>query len=224
MLVNEIGTYFRILVDEPDKTWLTDAQVAILMKMAYNQYYRVITDIDEKPFTDILTINAPGQSTDLTVAPHNLLANIGPYDGKGRLTRLQLVTVVNNGTFAQTFKAAKSSQELVNTNEYLYALLNKHLVFNLPISNAKIDLMYTFIPDIDFSKLNIGDNEEVDEFDDFHDIIALLMYKQYAIKDVSMNPLLENQLGQRIIDLKSYMSQGQDFSGSQYVTRVYRRN
>ena len=53
----------------------------------------------------------------------------------------------------------------------------------------------------------------------FHDIIALLAYKQYAIRDANVNQPLMMQLGMRLRELEAYMNR-RNFEGVQYVKRT----
>jgi hypothetical protein len=224
MYVEEVAEYFRIVTDEPDKTFLTDAQVAIILKRAYSQYSRIITSIDEKPFTGALGLTNPTLFTDLTVAPHNLLGQVGPYDGNGRMVRLQSITsVASNGQLLYNVRPAQSIVEMSTTNDFMYFLGNDGIIFSSNPAGRNLALFYTFAPDIDWTKLNSGDAEAIDNFEEFHDVIALLAYKIYAVKDISINPALENLLAERVSEMKGFWQQGMDFGGSQYVSTVVHR-
>lgn len=224
MLVEEVASYFRLLVDEPDKTFLPDVQVSTILKMAYNQYFRMITDIEDKPFTSILPLVNPTTLTDLTIAPHNVLGTTGPYDGDGRMVRLQAVcSVSTSNQILYNVRAAQNIHELSSSADFMYYLGKAGLLFNTNPSGMNLVLFYTYAPDIDWTKLNVGDNEAIDNYEEFHDVIALLAYKLYAIKDISVNPALEAQLTQRVSELKGFWQQGMDFTGSQYVSQVAHR-
>lgn len=231
MYLDEVVTYFRLLADEPDKTFLPDSAIIPLLKMAYNKYHRAITDVYDKPYLTHHDLTSPAQTTDLTIAPNNLMG-ISPYDNNGRrLVRLDAVSAVSingsNVTYLYTYDSAQSPTEFAQDGRLLYSLQDRKLVWNNNWNTAvpnTVRLSYVFYPDIDFTKINTGDNEYIDEFDELHDIIALLMYKQYAIKDVAINPAMENQLAIRMQDLKDYFSQGQAFQGQHYVGREYRRS
>lgn len=233
MTVDEVATYFRFLADEPDKTFLPDSAIIVMMKQAYNQYYRIITDITDKPFSTTHNLSNFLQAVDLTVAPNNLLGTTGPYASKGRMTRLNAVigvSVTGGPSIATTrtiynyvYDGAADITELGQTGALKYLLQDRKLMFNTAFTGQTLQLQYTYFPDIDWTKLYVGDNEYIDEFAEFHDIISLLMYKQYAIKDLSINPAMENQLNARVVDFKSYLAQGQAFQNSHYVGVEYRR-
>lgn len=224
MYVDEVAEYFRIVTDEPDKTFLTDAQVAIILKRAYSQYLRMITDIVDKPFTGMLPLVNPTTLTDLTVAPHNILGTVGPYDGEGRMIRLQAVSAVSTSNqILYNIRAAQNIQELSSTSDFRYYLGKAGLLFNSNPSGLNLTLFYTYAPAIDWTKLNFGDAEVIDNYEEFHDVIALLAYKIYAVKDISINPALENLLAVRVSEMKGFWQQGMDFGGSQYVSTVVHR-
>lgn len=231
MYLDEVVTYFRLLADEPDKTFLPDSAIIPLLKTAYAKYHRSIIDIYDKPFLTFHDINTPAQTTDLTIAPNNLLG-LAPYDNSNRrMVRLDSISAVSvsggDTTYLYTYESAMSPVEFAQDGRMLYSLEDKKLRFNNNWSSSAaqtIRLFYVYYPNIDFTKINTGDNEVIDEFDELHDIISLLMYKQYAIKDVAINPAMENQLAIRMQDLKDYFSQGQAFQGQHYVGREYRRS
>lgn len=230
MYVNEISDYFRLITDEPDTTFLPNSAVTSILSQAHKKYLRVITDINEKPFTTTHNISAVIQQIDLTTAPNNLLG-VAPFVTSGKMIRLQGVYgVVDSGGAVNTktvsynnkYGEAANIDEFTRVDKLLYILQNRVLMFNRQI-NADIQLQYTHSPNVDWTKLNSGDAEYVDEFDEFYDVIALLAYKQYAVKDVTINQPLDMLVNERLADLKAYFAQGQSLQGNQYVSRTWRR-
>tara|TARA_R110000751_G_scaffold63444_3_gene130898 strand:- start:913 stop:1218 length:306 start_codon:yes stop_codon:yes gene_type:complete len=59
----------------------------------------------------------------------------------------------------------------------------------------------------------------IDDLTMFHDVIALLAYKQYAIRDGAINQPLMLQLSTRIDNLMEYMVERNN-NASHYVSRV----
>lgn len=228
MTLDEVITFFRVLADEPDLTFLPQADLIPLVKSAYYQYHRAITNISDSPFMTTLDIAAPTQEIDLTVAPNNLLG-VTPWAGNKRMARLDAVSTIAlsgaNTSYLFSYIPAGSITEFHVARRQSYILVDKKLKFNTAQAAGlgTLRLTYTYFPDIDFTKVNPGDNQEIDEFAEFHDIIALLLYKLYAIKDVAVNIPMENQLAARMADLKAYFEQGQSFGANQYVSRTYRR-
>ena len=62
---------------------------------------------------------------------------------------------------------------------------------------------------------------EVDDFVDWHDLIALLAYGNYAITDAAANPVLMDRLATRKAEFMNYLVRD-DHSGPQYVQEVAR--
>lgn len=232
MYLDEVVSYFRLIADEPDKTFLPDSAIIPLLKVAYSKYHRMITDTYDKAYLTFWDITNPAQTTDLTTAPNNLMLPNSPTyaNNNRRLVRLNDVSSITisgaDVTYLYSYDSAQDPTELSMTGKIVYSLQDKKLIFsnNWNTSAAQtIRLSYVFYPNIDFTKINTGDQETIDEFDELHDLIALLMYKQYAIKDVALNVAAEQQLAIRQQDLKDYFSQGQAFQSVHYVGNEYRR-
>ena len=141
-----------------------------------------------------------------------------------KLYYIKDISVNNNMTIINTYRSAGSALDFANSNELKYSLVNRSLSFNRPIQ-TDITLFYTFIPNIDFTKIASTDTEYFrDDLEQFHDIISMIMAKLYYIKDISVNNNLEIQLQQRMNDLAGFFSQGMDFEGSHYVQETSRNN
>ena len=229
MNIADIATYFRNIADEPDKTFLTDAELSVLLEAAWKQYMAIIHEADEEAFTGILNVTMTGTTVDLTVAPYNLLSNTIAFNGSGKMVRLQSVIKRDStsGVPSFVYQAAHSLDEWAQSSDSLYILSNKTLSFNRSLAGDDITLVYTYLPTIDWTKIDstaVGYTVQYpDEFDFYHDIIALLTYKQYAIKDATQNIPMLQHLSERIAEMKGFFQKGQSFSGNQYVSRSWRR-
>jgi len=232
MNVTEIVNYFRLITDETDRTFLPDSAIVSIMNAAYAQYYRIITDITDSPFTTIFNITGVQQNLDLKTVPNNLLGFTGPYNGEGRMTRLNAVNnvTISGGpainttviSYNGTYHGVSDITGLAEAGTTKYILQNGRLMFNVA-SVGDIQLSYSYYPTINWALMNPLDNENIgDSFIEFHDILSLLAYKIYSIKDIAINQQAEAQLGSRIMDFKAFLSQGQAPSMNMYVTRTSR--
>ena len=102
MTLTEVADYFRMLVDEPDRTFLPDKQVSMLMKNAYSQWNHLVRDNDDSLDDYFLPIQNPGQVVNLYTGPNNLVAqppfaglNVNGTSGGVRLMRINAVTDLN---------------------------------------------------------------------------------------------------------------------------------
>ena len=73
-----------------------------------------------------------------------------------------------------------------------------------------------------FTPANIisGAGAEIDNLSDYHDLIALLAYRQYAIKDFQQNPVIEIQMAERKAELTEYLQEGRAFNARSTVVAV----
>ena len=102
MTLTEVADYFRMLVDEPDRTFLPDKQVSMLMKNAYSQWNHLVRDNDDSLDDYFLPIQNPGQVVNLYTGPNNLVAqppfqglNVNGTSAGVRLMRINAVTDLN---------------------------------------------------------------------------------------------------------------------------------
>ena len=89
-----------------------------------------------------------------------------------------------------------------------YILGGTVLRFSESQSGETVRIEYVPVSAVDWTRLTAGDNEFVDDFDAFHDLIALYAYKQYSIRDGAPNPELDGQLARREVELELYLSAG----------------
>jgi len=71
---------------------------------------------------------------------------------------------------------------------------------------------------VDWTKHGVGDNEYIDDLQDQHPLIALLAAQYYQIRDGAANPVLQNQLAVKRLDLVNYLTQGRNQAGSHYIS------
>tara|TARA_R100001594_G_scaffold77743_1_gene112302 strand:- start:5741 stop:5968 length:228 start_codon:yes stop_codon:yes gene_type:complete len=70
---------------------------------------------------------------------------------------------------------------------------------------------------------NLASTDVVDDLSLYHDVVALLASKQYAIRDGAFNQPLMEQLGRRLADLEEGLTK-RVVDAPQYVQRVLEAN
>ena len=120
--------------------------------------------------------------------------------------------------------AVQSFQAGFDWTEANYIFINKELLFNFTV-NQTIRVYYIPVNDsvngINWATDGAGTTEFVDDLSNFHDIIAMLAYKQYQIMDNEVNEALEGQLARRLQDFSAFLLQGRDRDGSSRVQAAY---
>ena len=221
MFVFEITNLFRQYCDEPDTTWLTAADVASYLLTGYNEFRWKVSDM--APHTYAVDVSIPAASVtqyDLAL-PANAVRILGSNLSAGVQRRTQLIQVRTPTSSTPNdllWKSAQGLRDLQSTYRSYY-LQGTTLYLSLaPGSN----LIVTYIPETSVKWANTATGagaEYVDDLAMFHDIIALLAYKQYSIRDANVNQPLMMQLGMRLRELEAYMNR-RNFEGVQYVRRT----
>lgn len=221
MFVFEITNLFRQYCDEPDTTWLTAADVASYLLTGYNEFRWKVSDM--APHTYAVDVSLPAASTtqyDLASAanPVRVLGN-NLSAGVQRLMQLiQVRTPAGSVPNDLVWKSAQGLRDLQSTSRS-YFLQGTTLYLSFA---AGSDLTLTYIPENSVNWANTatgGGAEYVDDLSMWHDIIALLAYKQYSIRDANVNQPLMMQLGLRLRELEAYMNR-RNYEGVQYIRRT----
>jgi len=221
MFVFEITNLFRQYCDEPDATWLTTGDVANYLATGYREFRWNVTNL--APYTYAVDVSIPaaaGTTYDLAAAA-SAVRILGNNLSAGVQRMMQLIEVKTPGSNQSTDLIWKSVNSLrgLQSAYRSYYLQNTTLNFSYAPGTS---LTVTYVPEnsVDWTNTATGAGAEyVDDLALFHDIIALLAFKQYAIRDSHMNQPLLMQLSTRLRDLEAYINR-RNFEGSKYVRQV----
>lgn len=232
MLVKEIAQYFRILVDEQDSSFLTNGTVSSFLALGYNEFRRFVSNNDQNgytntvqfPITNVMEYDLGGSTSPVRV--------LGPTPTTTRMYRLLSLQSLNgDGTIKQLWKAAANMDELRKIgfgygDGYMqgvgpyFLFQNTKLKFSIPI-NDTFALNYVPVSTVDWTKLGPTDTEFVDDYGDYHDLIALFAARHYAIPNGQANPMADTLLAARTAEFNEYLSYGRVPGSSDHVCREY---
>jgi len=225
MFVDGVGDLFRLYCDEDDETFLAAAQVTGALTVGYSQFRRQVVTTDPYSYTTRVSISPTADSYDLASVA-NPTRILGASLAPGATLRMyQLIKVVNVDTAGDVnwyYRGAGSVEEMDRLSNR-YVLSGTVLRFSSDQSGETVRLEYVPVSAVDWTQLTTGDNEFIDDFDAFHDLIALYAYKQYSIRDGAANPELDKQLALREVDLDLYLNGGRVPEMSDHVLRERRR-
>ena len=133
---------------------------------------------------------------------------MGTDDGSGNLTS------------SIYLRPARSTVEL--TNDIMRYMLESTILRFSGVTDQLINIEYVPEAPSVFTLANIqaGAGVEIDELTDYHDLIALLAYRHYAIKDFNNNPVVELQMNERKQELINYLQEGRSFNARSTVIAV----
>jgi hypothetical protein len=221
MFVFEITNLFRQYCDEPDATWLTTGDVATYLATGYREFRWTVSNL--APYTYAINVPIPtaGAVAYDLANPANAVRILGNNLSAGALRMMQLLEVRTPGANASTDLLWTGVQSLRSLESVYRSYYLQGTTLNLSFSPAA-SLTVTYLPEsaVDWTNTATGAGAEyVDDLSLFHDLIALLSYKQYAIRDSNLNQPLMMQLGTRLRELEAYINR-RNFEGSKYVRRV----
>ena len=213
MNTGEVVSLFKQYADEPDATWLTDADIEVYLDRGYEEFRRIVTQQDPYVYYSTVTLDYTNDVYDLASAA-SAVRILGASLTHSRLEYLTGVHAVNDaGNIIWTFQIVPNYRTL-NSVVQAAMLIGTKLQLS---GNRTGKVMVEYVPqsDIDWSVAT----GFIDDLTMFHDVIALLAYKQYAIRDGAINQPLMLQLSTRIDDLMEYMVERNN-NASHYVSRV----
>lgn len=201
MLVEEVAALFRRYMDEPDQTFVDDAQMAVWLRLAYEDFRTIVSSVDPYiyvGFTGFTLASARSQSL------ATILGTGAPAGGQ----MYQLLDVwwqdVTTGELLRRLKPGGTREELVDCR-CDYVLVAQSLEFNRQMT-GNIRVNYILEQNVDWSGgIAAGSNKHIDELRSFHDLIALIAYLQYAIVDSAENPQLLALFTRRQAQLRQYL-------------------
>lgn len=226
MIVSEVTTMFRQYIDEPDQTFVTDAMVTTMLAQAYREFQWIVSQVDENIYTSSVDISLVSvASYDLTLAANPVrIFGLDANLTNPRFRKLiSLFTVNSDGTANQPLRPLTSQESLTVASD---AFLLDGTTLRFP-SSFTADLRLKYFPEPITGGGSPGTGyvdwaagaSFIDNLSMFHDIIALLGAKQYAILDGAFNEPLMAQMQQRVASLTEYLNT-RNYAGAQYVSRV----
>jgi hypothetical protein len=199
MLVENLADLLRFYTDEPDQTVETDANVALWLQLAYDDFRSTVAEIDPTIYT---------VSHDMSVAGANFLelsgVLLGAAPSQPRLDTLLDITTIQGARETRRWRAGTVIDDVLHGNAD-YALIGTQL--RVPdTTTASIRIYYLPAQNINWTAgLVAGSNVYIDELHRFHDVISLLAYLQYATFDAANHPQLMMLLQRRQEQLRTYL-------------------
>lgn len=227
MYVEEVSALFLQFCDEQDTTFMTPAQRQLYLKQAYAAFRNEVMAIDAFFYATAvnITVSDAYQYNLAGGAPIIMGPNASATD---RLERLLRVAILNDsgdriafleraGEIKQVSPLRDSSFEWAGS----YMLANRTLVFDRKFT-ATMQVSYVAASAVDWTKETSGDNEYIDDLNEWHDIIARLAIKQYyQVRDGLVNEANEFVLTERLGKMRNFLNGGWMQDGANVVFDAY---
>lgn len=242
----EVADLFRNYCDESDATFMDNQQIATYLNLGYEQFRKIVTEQDNNYYYNIAQIVPIGQTYDLADSA-NPVRILGRFPTDLPMYRLLRVGYANGASYSSGtivnyaplyLKPGRTTVDVTNgINMYMY--INNNLLFSNNMVQSPIIIEYIPKALVDIGPAPVPPNpigtrifepyftvasitnpanaRFIDDLSEFHDIIALLAYRQYAIKDFATNPVLEAHRTERIEDLKDFFASGFSWAARTFV-------
>lgn len=226
--VYQVTDYFRKVIDESDNTFMSQADVAQFLSIGYDEFRFFVTDIEPNIFhrvqvTPVINLNEFDLA--VTAAPFNAILGPNALDAD-RMQQMMRVTTISRGTsppVGTIYEPVYSYESLISSG---FTWPNRYMIQGTKMLFQQVpgtDLRIEYIPQsvVDWSNLNVPPGppgpEWIDDLIQFHDVIALMAAKNYAIADGADSSQVQLQLKMRSDQLKEFLTRGRLVPANRWV-------
>lgn len=217
MYVHEVAQMLRDLADDPDQTFFSDTNLVAALQQGYREFRNLVFKAAPEVYETSYSLNVSGPSAALA----GVLFGATPTQTRClRITRIERVSDTSaSATFQGLLEPASSRANLYSSWVIpRWTLQGTTLLFSGSLTQA-LRIVYLPADTVNWTAgIITGSNVYIDDLQDFHDLIALLAYKQYAIKDFALNPVLAEQLRIRLQDFSSFLTAGRTGDADRWVS------
>lgn len=222
MNTGEVMDLFKDYIDEPDENYVSDGDLARYLSIAYNEFRSLIRQLTPNAYQQRTTLTFTAQSeydlnSDTSSEPVTVLGST-PSVGHNMLTLIAVAdTPGAPSDMVPTgfWKGVVNPRSMWMTDRRMYIWVGS--ILRLSYSHTGLVTIYY---DASVAVTWTNPTDFIDDFVDWHDLIPLLGWKQYAIRDNASNPLLLDQLMSRKQDLTN-TAMSRQAEGAQYVNEVW---
>lgn len=218
MRVDEVALLWRRWADEPASSNYDNVQLAIILRLAHEQYRKIINDQNRWLLNVSVNLTFPTPTGadplyyDLSGGePVVILGDGAPATiTNPRMEKAVALRPIVGTDLGDEWVPVSSWEELQGTlNSYMMDSRGLRIssewagTFRFDyLPNAVLEYAAGF--DTDWSQIGAATENIDDDFQSYHDIIALLAYEYYAITD-DPNPKLEQVLTRRVQELEEHI-------------------
>ena len=216
--VDQVADLFRKYIDEDDDSgFISSADVATYLSLGYNQFREKVSRYDREFYSTNQVVNV-ASSNQIDLVAEGLA---GPAAGADRISRLLSISSPHpvTGEPMDFLVPVGGPGNQAMHGALGYYLKQRQIILTATHSgNLRID--YVPVSAVDWSRLDSGDNEWIDELVEYHDMIALMAYAQYAIRDGRESNEINKQIIFRTNDLAEYLGSGRDMNANKQMISV----
>lgn len=218
----QIANYARDQLDDPNLVFLSQPTLALYLQIGYDRFRALLPDEAKEIVYAPAILNNVSQ-----IDLNNVLFGQTPIQARcQRITRVQAVDPLTGQLLAILVRSSyESLSPILSTTAPIFIaygsirwwLDGRILRFSSSIS-LKIEVWYVPDQTINWQSATVtGADVYVDDFADFHPLIALFAAQQYAAKDGAGNVRIDQNLATYKAEMVDFFAQTRSGQGSRYV-------
>lgn len=231
MTGQQLAQLFRQLVDDPDETFFTTADVANALALGYNEYVTYvgtqIPSMYERKYD--FTLNGTGE-----LELDGILFGAAPTQGTNayRITKLHTTNPGQFPDFGYWLPPCDTMEQLWSVgsmggnnvyNQSKWMLQGTKILFSAQLTGT-FRLYYLPTPTVDWATAIAAPGVFIDNTSPYQQIIAYWAVQAYAIRDWAQNPALEQKFRQLLQELDKWLVRGRAGDAHRWVQPGRQRN
>lgn len=193
MTPTQVVELCRLWMDEPDTTFITDAQLEVLLDQSYLEYRGLTLNTDATPYQLSTTITVNGSAFNLATTATGAGILLGASAVATKLSRILDIVELQSGSVVRRFTPV-TTIEFLQTQPDSFAWMDTSIVFNQTLAGT-FTMYYVGVPNITWT--GGSPSAFIDDTDEMHEMIAILAYQRYAVRDGAGNVQLDKLLARR---------------------------
>jgi hypothetical protein len=214
LYVENVATYFRELVDEPDQGFMSEAVAQTWLQVGFDQYHNFMTTADPERFiasSPQTFVNAFEFDLD------NVLLGLAAPNRMSQLVRVVRLDPVSSRPNYYLYPVASREQlDSLNSGFGMVLLSAKKLHFS-EAQDGSYRIDYIPVSTVDWALTAPGNNEWIDDNIQWHDMIGLYAALQYSASAGFTNEQVVMLLQVRQAAFKSFLQRGRSINAARYV-------
>lgn len=204
----EVAAYYRLMIQEPDTSLVSDAQAAIQLDLGYQDFRKKVQQYDDRYYITSADISVTGSSYDLASGAVSIL---GSSPTNTRMVRLVSIVTTDSGVETDIWQGVSTRRALIgggNTRDRLFMLEGTTLYFESSLSSNNLTIYYVPISTTVWAgNLGAGAGVYIDDLDQFHELIALYAARRYMIFGATVDPdALQREIDRVETDLEMFFN------------------
>ena len=204
----EVAAYYRLMIQEPDTSLVSDAQAAIQLDLGYQDFRKKVQQYDDRYYITSADISVTGSSYDLAAGAVSIL---GSSPTNTRMVRLVSIVTTDSGVETDIWQGVSTRRALIgggNTRDRLFMLEGTTLYFESSLSSCNLTIYYVPISTTVWAgNLGAGAGVYIDDLDQFHELIALYAARRYMIFGATVDPdALQREIDRVETDMEMFFN------------------